>query len=152
MVEKKKKSGPGRKKGTTKTGGRKKGTPNKRTVDVMNRLNDLGCDPIALLVETSHGMIDCRHCDEQGKVSVDQYFLITRTSMPDEFAEMPPEVRLNTVLECPYCRGTKMRALDDTLTVRARTELLQYIAPKRKAIEVTGELELSHEDALKELQ
>jgi hypothetical protein len=29
-----------------KTGGRKAGTPNKRTVEVTERLRELGCDPI----------------------------------------------------------------------------------------------------------
>ena len=29
-----------------KTGGRKAGTPNRRTVDVENRLASLGCDPL----------------------------------------------------------------------------------------------------------
>lgn len=29
-----------------KTGGRKTGTPNKRTAEVSNRLSELGCDPI----------------------------------------------------------------------------------------------------------
>ncbi|MEI7658898.1 MAG: hypothetical protein WCK33_12625 [Phycisphaerae bacterium] len=29
-----------------KTGGRTKGTPNKRTVEVMEKLEALGCDPI----------------------------------------------------------------------------------------------------------
>lgn len=29
-----------------KTGGRKAGTPNKRTLDVIERLDELGCDPI----------------------------------------------------------------------------------------------------------
>ncbi len=29
-----------------KTGGRKAGTPNKRTLDVIERLDQLGCDPI----------------------------------------------------------------------------------------------------------
>jgi hypothetical protein len=29
-----------------KTGGRKKGTPNKRTLEVTELLNNLGCDPI----------------------------------------------------------------------------------------------------------
>lgn len=29
-----------------KTGGRTTGTPNKRTLDVIERLNQLGCDPI----------------------------------------------------------------------------------------------------------
>jgi len=29
-----------------KTGGRTKGTPNKKTLDVIERLEELGCDPI----------------------------------------------------------------------------------------------------------
>jgi len=35
-----------RTKGSTKTGGRKKGTPNKRTVDTATKLEELKCDPI----------------------------------------------------------------------------------------------------------
>lgn len=34
-----------------KTGGRTKGTPNKRTVEVMEKLETLGCDPIAGLAQ-----------------------------------------------------------------------------------------------------
>lgn len=39
-----------------KTGGRKKGTPNKKTQDVQAKLDAIGCDPItslALLAQTS---------------------------------------------------------------------------------------------------
>jgi hypothetical protein len=32
--------------GAAKTGGRKIGTPNKRTVEIAARLEELGCDPI----------------------------------------------------------------------------------------------------------
>jgi len=32
--------------GAAKTGGRKTGTPNKRTVEIAARLEELGCDPI----------------------------------------------------------------------------------------------------------
>ncbi|MBA2490746.1 MAG: hypothetical protein H0V34_03215 [Gammaproteobacteria bacterium] len=67
-------------------GGRQKGTRNKRTLAVIDRLDVMGCDPIA-------GM--------------------ARIAM-DETAE---------------------------LAIRAQMfkELAQYVAPKRKAIEVTGE-------------
>lgn len=34
-----------------KTGGRQKGTPNKRTAALAERLEDRGCDPMAALVE-----------------------------------------------------------------------------------------------------
>src|ERR1035441_6897944 len=32
--------------GAPKTGGRKAGTPNKRTVEIADRLLELGCDPV----------------------------------------------------------------------------------------------------------
>ena len=69
-----------------KTGGRKKGTPNKRTQEVIDKLADLDCDPIT-------GM---------AKIALDE--------------KNPPELR-----------------------GRMFSELAQYIAPKRKAIEHTGE-------------
>lgn len=36
----------GRKGGHTKAGGRQKGTPNKRTQMVMDKLKEMGCDPV----------------------------------------------------------------------------------------------------------
>ncbi len=69
-----------------KTGGRKKGPPNKRTQEVIDKLAALDCDPIA-------GM---------AKIALDEK---------------------NT----PELRG------------RMFSELSQYIAPKRKAIEHSGE-------------
>jgi hypothetical protein len=42
----KRKDRVGRPAGTPKTGGRKKGTPNRLTRDVSERLEALGCDPI----------------------------------------------------------------------------------------------------------
>lgn len=66
-----------------KTGGRQKGTPNKRTVEVQERLEALGCDPI---------------------------------------------------------EGMARIAMDETAAIELRgrmyAELAQYVAPKRKAIEV----------------
>jgi hypothetical protein len=69
-----------------KRGGRQKGTPNKRTLAVTDKLAALGCDPIQRMAQ----------------------------------------IAMNEEVE---------------VTIRARllTELAQYIAPKRKAVEVTGE-------------
>jgi hypothetical protein len=69
-----------------KRGGRKTGTPNKRTLAVAERLEALGCDPI-------EGM---------ARIAMDE-------SQPMQL------------------RATMYR------------ELAQYLAPKRKAMEVTGE-------------
>jgi hypothetical protein len=40
-----------RSRGLTKTGGRKKGTPNKRTQEVTELLDSLGCNPIEGMVK-----------------------------------------------------------------------------------------------------
>ena len=69
-----------------KTGGRKRGTPNKRTQAIIDKLAALGCDPI-------EGMA-CLALDEENSAEL---------------------------------RG------------RMFSELAQYIAPKRKAIEHSGE-------------
>ena len=68
-----------------KTGGRTAGTPNKRTGDVMWRLEALGCDPLQGLA----------------KIAADP----------------------NT---------------DTTLRARVLADLLPYLYPKRKALELTG--------------
>lgn len=39
----------GRPRGLPKTGGRKRGTPNKRTLEIADKLAALGCDPIEIL-------------------------------------------------------------------------------------------------------
>ncbi|MBA3913928.1 MAG: hypothetical protein H0X25_08785 [Acidobacteriales bacterium] len=41
----------GKPRGTAKTGGRSKGTPNKRTQDLILKLEELGCDPIQGMAE-----------------------------------------------------------------------------------------------------
>jgi len=68
-------------------GGRQKGTPNKKTKDVIDRLKDLNCDPI-------EGM--------------------------------------TKIAEAALKLG------DLQLAGQMYKELAQYVAPKRKAIEVTG--------------
>ncbi len=48
------KRGPGRPKGYPKTGGRQKGTPNRRTVQTRDRIQELA-DPIAFLADVMAG-------------------------------------------------------------------------------------------------
>jgi len=71
-----------------KTGGRKKGTPNKKTKEVIERLKELNCDPI------------------EGMAKIAQ---------------------------------TALDSDDLALAGQMYKELAQYVAPKRKAVEITGE-------------
>jgi len=80
-----------------KTGGRKKGTPNKRTKEIIDKLDDLGCDPII-------GM---------AKIAMDE----------------TQDIAL---------RGNMFK------------ELAQYIAPKRKAIEHSSDVENPMQIVLKD--
>jgi hypothetical protein len=68
-----------------KTGGRQKGTPNKRTADLAERLEALGCDPVGELASLA----------------------------------MDP-------------------ATEPALKARCYIDLLAYLYPKRKAVEVSG--------------
>ena len=68
-----------------KTGGRKRGTPNRRTADIQEKLAALGCDPIA-------GMAAIATDEKQ----------------------------------------------DIALRAQMFKELAQYVAPKRKAVEMSG--------------
>lgn len=83
-----------------KTGGRKKGTPNKRTQAVQELLESMDCDPIAGMAR------------------------IAAMAETDAQAAGEPKDRLphmNLVKDC-------------------YKELAQYVAPKRKAVEHTGEV------------
>lgn len=72
---------------SSRKGGRQKGTPNKKTQDVIDRLKELNCDPI------------------EGMARIAQAAL--------EIADLQ-------------------------LAGQMFKELAQYVAPKRKAIEITG--------------
>lgn len=80
--------------GQKKTGGRVKGTPNKATQEIIDKLKELDCDPIAGLARIAQLAMD--------------------------------EADLKTAKD-------------------AYKELAQYIAPKRKQVEVEVETTVTHE-------
>jgi hypothetical protein len=92
-------------------GGRAKGTPNKDTRSVMERLQALGHDPITGMAMIAMGMGGCRNCRNTGK---------------------------KDGVTCEVCGGTKHEPLDPALRGRMDAELAQYVYPKRKAIEHSG--------------
>jgi len=80
-----------------KTGGRKKGTPNKITVEVIELLEQLNCNPVEGLA------------------------------------------RLALESNC------------EEMKFKAYKELAQYVAPKRRAIDLRASDSMTHEEKLKEL-
>lgn len=107
-----------RRPGTPKTGGRKKGTPNAITLDLIQTLRAKGFDPVAELIEVHREAMNLYHdkCKKQ-----------------KGFGAGP-------------CLDTAARAAGD---------LMQYVYPKRKAVELTGadgaNLFQSFSDMVKEL-
>lgn len=76
-------------KGSPKTGGRMKGTPNKKSVDIQQQLEDLGCNPIEQMA------LLAKKAQEEG---------------------------------------------DNALAGQMLKELAQYVAPKRKSVEMTNDV------------
>lgn len=94
-----------------KTGGRKKGTPNKKTQEVIERLKELNCDPIEGMARIAMNDITCSVCEGAGKI--------------DEEG-------------CEPCYGSGKLLSTIELRGQMYKELAQYVAPKRKAVELTG--------------
>ena len=102
----------GRKTGTPKTGGRKKGTPNKRSNQLLDVLEAAGYDP------------------EKDNPLVWMLRVYTgEVTMPVVCTEITINGPVAVVNDVP---------LEPALRVRCMTEFAQYIYPKRKAIEVSG--------------
>ncbi len=124
-----------------KTGGRVKGTANKRTQEVIDRLASLKCDPIEGMALIALGKAKCPEC--AGKkvqlysMGVMNYVVDTRDGME---------------MTCQQCSGTGFEPTPLELRGRMFAELAQYIAPKRKAIEHStgGEEEMTLNVILKE--
>lgn len=106
--------------------GRLKGTPNKRTTELMTRLNSIGCDPLEITARIALGDVPCGTCHGIGKTK----FQAKGGYKTNGFA--PERV-------CQSCWGDGKEKVITRDRLAAASELLQYLHPKRKAIEVTGE-------------
>ncbi len=103
-------------------GGRKKGTPNKSTATLKERMDRLKCDPFTVLARIANGELACGVCHGKGK---------TRYQSA-EGADRTLE-RL-----CQSCYGSKLERISPAERGKAAAELAQYLEAKRKAIEHSG--------------
>lgn len=109
-----------------KTGGRTAGTPNRDTQDVTAKLAALGCDPIAGLAAIATGNEVCRVCLGTKKIKYRR--------RDDGELVFDPEGKL---MDCLHCYGSGNELIPVAQLLKARAELAGYVAPKRKAIELT---------------
>lgn len=111
-----------------KTGGRVAGTPNRQTVDIMAKLAKLKCDPIIGMARIAMGDVPCDRCAGSGTAK----YVRTDTG---GWAFDPEEGSPST---CRVCWGSRKEPVDLKLQADMHKELAQYVAPKRKAVELSG--------------
>jgi hypothetical protein len=113
----------GRQPGTIKTGGRIKGSTNKKTLEVIDTLAKLKCSPIegmAKIAMDARSPLDA----ESLKATKEIKKLLKDKPKLLEFFEM--------ILQSWTHHSPELRA-------KMYSELAQYVFPKRKAVEVSGE-------------
>ncbi len=119
-----------------KTGGRKAGTKNKRTEEVDARLKALGCDPIEGMARIALGDVPCMDCSQTGYVTVAQFISKLKIAPFGKYKD-DPELIASDMIYCAVCGGTGIDTVDIRLRSDMFKELAQYVAPKRKAIELS---------------
>lgn len=125
-----------------KTGGRQKGTPNKATATLRERLQRLGCDPMEGLAFVSLRRIPCGTCIDKNRKPTGR----TKFNLPEGKHAEKCRIRKGLACSCEgisdrpcqSCFGTKWEKISVETKLRADTELAAYLEPKRKAIEVSN--------------
>ena|SRR5258708_1704376 len=110
---------------TRRLGGRQKGTPNKRTQDFDARLHRLKCDPLSLMTLIVRGEVPCNVCRGKGKTP---------------YRKKDRSLGERT---CESCYGSTFEIISPVDRGKTAAELLKYQYPQRKAVEVSGSLELT---------
>jgi len=106
----------------TRIGGRKKGTPNKASRTVKERLAVLGCDVIEYMALTVNNNVPCGVCRGSGKT---------------KFQPAGSE-RFSGERTCQSCWGSKLERLTPRERLDSAKALLAHTEPMLKAIEHTG--------------
>jgi hypothetical protein len=110
---------PGAKPGQ-RFGGRQKGTPNRKTEEIAEKLARLKCDPLEGMAMIALNKVPCGLCRGAGK---------TKYKLPGD----------ETIHErtCERCYGSRMEACSLELRAKMYSDLAQYVHPRRKAIELS---------------
>jgi hypothetical protein len=128
-------AGPGRRGPApgTRPAGRQKGTPNKRTVALLDRLDELGCDPLELSARIALGHeLDGPH----PALRAFYKFRDDLAKLQDKGGAVTPDhiEQLTQLIDDNLTRGY----VPIELRSKHISDLMQYAHPKRKAVEITG--------------
>jgi hypothetical protein len=117
--------------------GRAKGTPNRSTQRVVDLCSEMNCDPFEVLAHAVNNTLQCGVCRGTGKTKFQprsraqaEAAAKLGLNLPEE--EMPD----GSERTCQSCWGSGLERLDPETRLHAAKELAQYLAPKRKALEI----------------
>ena len=122
-------------KGRPKTGGRKKGSRIKRSLDIVERMEAMGMDPIARLIAICDRTVPCCQCEGVGDLPLLRYYFITNVPQAERFRDDPAAAALERI-QCPHCGGTGREPVPLQLEVKILAELMTYEFPKKAAVQV----------------
>jgi len=127
--------------GSPRTGGRKKGTPNKKTQALLDRLEELACDPLELSAKIALGEeLDGPH----PSLSSFHAFADKLAKLEDKGGAVTPELieELRTLVDDNLTSGYVPLELRSKHIV----DLMQYAHPKRKPEDRAGSSDIGLAD------
>jgi len=132
----------------TKTGGRKRGTPNKSTREAQDIMARLQVDPITNMCMIASRKVPCGTCIDKDRKPTGRTFyeLAPGTHAHDCAITTATLVKGKLVCTCEgigsrrclSCGGSTWERINVAESLKANAELAQYAHAKRKAIEVSN--------------
>jgi len=107
----------------TRVGGRQKGTPNKITTSIAEKLAAWACDPFKTLAAIADGDLTCNVCRGKGK---------TRYQAANDGDRTFERV-------CQSCYGSTFEKVSPAERGKTAGDLAGYIASKRKPVDQDGD-------------
>ena len=105
--------------------GRPPGSQNKIRKTIVDKLAGWRCDPFKILRDIALGNVPCGVCRGKGHT---------------KFQPSCDGVKGGGERVCQSCWGSKMEKVSPAERSKAASELAQYIAPKQRAVEISGSL------------
>ena len=130
-----------------KTGGRKKGTPNKATNEFLAAIRETGLDHHRMIALYALDKVPCSKCKSTGRVLLATFMLAVGASQGADKEAYAGRVLSEDAkglsspeAPCPYCAGTGIKPLPPAESVKALITILDRDIPRRAALqaEISG--------------
>jgi hypothetical protein len=132
-----------------KTGGRQKGTINKKSQDLQAKLAHLKCDPVAILAHIATRQIPCGTCiDRRQRPTGKTHYRLPEGSHAAgckakiDAPDIPCTCAGIGERVCESCFGTKWERISVQDMGNAAGRLAKMVVPELKAIEMSGQVDI----------